>query len=356
MVIHAGAAKDRRGAAELLARDGDLPPRETPEDRQAREEAAARSRAARMAVAATVWRSGEPIAATAAETYLRRARAVSAPLQQAALRFSPAVPLRPYAPDGRTAPALLARVVDGSGAPIGAHLTYLQPDGAGKAKVAVQRKMVGLVGGGHVRLIQGASLVVGEGLESTSSAWEQAAAERGAAGLGASAALSAGEVARFVWPADTRELIISPDRDEKGAGERGARELGRPRSCCRARGQPALAARRVQRLERHPDGGASGMTAIVRYDPSAEWPEPDLRLLNGGARPAPPFPMAQLGVLGPPLAAIAASKGAPIDYLALPLFCSAGGDHRSGPLLPRAAGMGGADRALGTVRGRTLQQ
>ncbi len=227
MVIHAGAAKDRRGAAQLLAQDGELPPRETPEDRQARDEAAARSRAARMAVAADVWRSGSFVAGTVAETYLRHARAVKAPLQQAALRFSPAVPLRPYAPDGMVAAALLARVVDGSGAPIGAHITYLQPDGAGKAKIAVQRKMVGLVGGGHVRLIQGSSLVVGEGLESTFSAWDVAAAERGSEGLGASAALSAGEVAKFVWPADTRELIISPDRDEKGAGERGARELGR---------------------------------------------------------------------------------------------------------------------------------
>ncbi len=239
MMIHAGAGKDRREAARLLREDGDLPPRETPEDRQAREEAAARSRAARMAVAARVWREGVAITDTPAETYLRRARVIAAPLHQAALRFSPAVPLQPYASDGKNpeicasvaqnpvAPALLARVVDGSGAPIGAHITYLQPDGAGKARVAIQRKMVGIVGGGHVRLIPGPSLVVGEGLESTFSAWEQAAAERGPEGLGASAALSAGEVARFVWPADTRELIISPDRDEKGAGERGARELGR---------------------------------------------------------------------------------------------------------------------------------
>ncbi len=227
MVIHAGAARDRKEAARLLREDGDLPPRETVEDRQVREEAETRRKAARMAIAANLWRTGLDTTASPAEAYLRRARAISAPLQDAALRFARAAPLRPYAPDDAVCPALLARVVDGSGAPIGLHITYVRPDGSGKAEVATPRKMVGLVGGGHVRLIPGDALIVGEGLESTFSAWEVAATERDPRGLGAAAALSAGGVAAFVWPRQTRELIISPDRDLGGAGERAARELAR---------------------------------------------------------------------------------------------------------------------------------
>ena len=214
-------------AARLLREDGDLPPRETAEDRQAREEAETRRRAARMVVAANLWRTGLVMTGSPAETYLKQARAIGAPLEDAALRFAAAAPLRPYAPDGAVSPALLARVVDGSGAPIGLHITYVRPDGSGKAGLAAPRKMVGLVGGGHVRLIRGDVLVVGEGLESTFSAWEVAATPRHLRGLGPGAALAAGGVAAFVWPRQTRELIISPDRDAGGAGERAARELAR---------------------------------------------------------------------------------------------------------------------------------
>ena len=67
------------------------------------------------------------------------------------------------------------------------------------------------------------------------------------------------------------------------------------------------------------------MTVLAQYDRASEWPDPDPRLLAGGVRPAPPFPLPQLGALAEPLGDIAATKGAPIDYLALPLFSAAAG-------------------------------
>ncbi len=227
LLVYTGAASDRRGAAQLLAQDGDLPPRETAEERQERDEAENRRRTARMAAAAALWRTGVALADPAV-IYLRQARRIRAPLAGAAVRSADAAPLTPYAPDGRTAPAMLARVVDGSGAPIGLHITYLRRDGSGKAEITTPRKMIGLVAGGHVRLISGVDVVVGEGIESTCSAWEAAAADRGSgADLGASAGLSAGGVAAYVWPRGTRGLIISPDRDAGRAGERGARALAK---------------------------------------------------------------------------------------------------------------------------------
>ncbi len=87
-----------------------------------------------------------------------------------------------------------------------------------------------------------------------------------------------------------------------------------------------MAPGRFQRLERACYEGARVVSSVIaRFDPLAEWPEPDLRLANGGARPAPPFPIDVLGELGPDLAAIAASKGAPVDYLATALFTAAAG-------------------------------
>jgi hypothetical protein len=60
------------------------------------------------------------------------------------------------------------------------------------------------------------------------------------------------------------------------------------------------------------------------YDPRDAWREPDQRLLNGGVRKAPEFPLDCLGSIGPWVADLAASKGAPVDYAAGPFlaFCA----------------------------------
>lgn len=61
------------------------------------------------------------------------------------------------------------------------------------------------------------------------------------------------------------------------------------------------------------------------FDPCAGWPEPDARLLNGGPRPAPGFPMACLGPLAGYVADLAAAKRAPVDYVAAPLLATTAG-------------------------------
>ena len=106
-------------------------------------------------------------------------------------------------------------------------MTYLRRDGSGKADVTPSRKMVGTVGGGHVPLIPGGRLVVAEGIESALSAWEVAVNIEGVPPdtLGAVAALSAGGVKALAWPAGTSALLIAPDRDASGAGERDAEAL-----------------------------------------------------------------------------------------------------------------------------------
>lgn len=190
----------------------------------------AKRRIARIAAAGAIWKAAGPVGLTVAEIYLRTARLIGAPLDRADLRFHPAAPLFPYSlADCDRCPALVAAVRDRRGRFTGAHLTYLRPDGRGKADVKPARKMVGTVGGGHVCLIPGRRLVVAEGLESTLSAWAAAnnAVCRSAGDLGAVSTLSAGGMAAFEWPAGTATLLIAPDRDANGTGERAGQSLAR---------------------------------------------------------------------------------------------------------------------------------
>ena len=67
-------------------------------------------------------------------------------------------------------------------------------------------------------------------------------------------------------------------------------------------------------------------TAVIKpFDPHAAWPEPDPRLLNGGVRPAPPLPGLCFRSLEAYIRALAKSKGAPADYVALALMTGAAG-------------------------------
>ncbi len=61
------------------------------------------------------------------------------------------------------------------------------------------------------------------------------------------------------------------------------------------------------------------------YDPASAWDEPDARLLNGGPRVAPALPLDCFGTCGPWLAAVAASRGAPVDYVAAPMLAFVAG-------------------------------
>ena len=72
-------------------------------------------------------------------------------------------------------------------------------------------------------------------------------------------------------------------------------------------------------------------------DLASGWPEPDPRLLNGGMRPAPRFPLKTLGPMAKYIGDLAASKGGPPDYLALTFLTSVAGvvgDARAVQLKP----------------------
>ena len=104
--------------------------------------------------------------------------------------------------------------------PTGVHLTFLRPDGAGKAGLDAAKVMYGPVGGGSVRLgvpRAGEWLVVAEGIET-------AAAVTTTCAMPAWAALSAGGIQKLVLPREATHVIISADHDASGTGQRAARD------------------------------------------------------------------------------------------------------------------------------------
>ena len=215
MIVHAGGADTTAAAARLIEADGLIAARESPGERQERARRENDALRARHAEAARIWARAEPFAGSIAETYLRRARAIDAPLHAADLRFDPGG-------DGRL-PAMVAAVVNAKGELTGAHSTFLAADGSGKANVKAARKSRGEVMGGFICLIPGSRLIVAEGIESACSAWEARPLE--AKDCGAVSAVSAGGMAGLVWAAEVRELIIAPDHGD--AGERAAQALAR---------------------------------------------------------------------------------------------------------------------------------
>ena len=253
LVVHAGAARTRAEAARLLQGEGTLLPGEgcAPQSAHAREAQAAREAERKRGVAAALWRAGGPLTGSAGEAYLHTARAVTGPLGASELRFLHDAPLTPYRPDGRAAPALVARVANAGGRLIGAHVTFLRPDGSGKADLPSPRKMVGTMSGGAVTLRPGPGAetdgaLAAEGLESALSAADALDAAPGAvsARLTVVAALCAHGLATLPLRPGWRELVIAPDRDPSGTGERAARRLA----------QRAWAAGLAVRIMAPPDG------------------------------------------------------------------------------------------------------
>jgi len=107
-----------------------------------------------------LWLEAQPIAGTAAETYLR-GRGITCPLPPT-LRFHPQCW---HGPTAKRFPAMVA-AVEGAGL-AAVHRTYLRPDGVGKIAFAPAKMMLGATAGGAVRLAGGPSrLVVAEGIES----------------------------------------------------------------------------------------------------------------------------------------------------------------------------------------------
>ncbi len=172
-----------------------------------------------------LWRRCRAIDGTHAEAYLH-ARGL-ARCRFPALRFHPALLYK----DGggvRRLPALVAAVTAHDGDVItGIHRTWLDPQRPAKANLSSPRKALGRIFGHAVRFgdpADGASLLVGEGIETVLSL-VTASPE-----ITAAAALSAGSLGAFAPPAGVTRLVIARDNDPEG--ERAVERLAR--RCARA--------------------------------------------------------------------------------------------------------------------------
>ena len=176
-----------------------------------------------------LWRLCRAIGGTHAEAYLR-ARGL-ARCRFPALRFHPRLRHRD-GPAVRRLPALVAAVTAVNGAVLGVQRTWLDPRAPAKADIDSPRKALGRVFGHAVRFGRpGATLLVGEGIETVLSV------VAAVPDIEAAAALSAGSLGAFAPPPGLRRLVIARDNDIEG--ERAAERLAR--RCARA-GVAALTA------------------------------------------------------------------------------------------------------------------
>ncbi|WP_039889014.1 toprim domain-containing protein [Acidiphilium sp. PM] len=153
----------------------------------------------------------QPIAGTIADTYLRW-RGITAFHGSAALRFHPRCYYRPYAEAPTEIwPALIAAVTDLDGRITGAHRTWLDPTGFGKAPVATPRRAMGHLLGHGVRFgMANHVMAAGEGIETMVSL--RCVLPK----LPMVACLSANHLAALVLPPAICRLYIARDNDKAG--------------------------------------------------------------------------------------------------------------------------------------------
>ncbi|MFV3131298.1 toprim domain-containing protein [Niveispirillum sp. KHB5.9] len=152
--------------------------------------------------------ASRPLPGTLAERYLA-GRSITLAQPEPALRFHPHCHRRE--PRGRVSlPALIAAVTDDGGQLTGLHRTWLGPDGD-KAALDDPRRAMGRLLGHGVRFgASGPVMAAGEGLETMLSLRQALPL------LSAVAALSAGHLAAWVFPAVLRRLYVARDADAAG--------------------------------------------------------------------------------------------------------------------------------------------
>jgi hypothetical protein len=150
-----------------------------------------------------------PLKGSLAEAYLRQ-RGIVLPVDHAALRFHPRCYYRGLS--GReTWPALIAAVTDLDGHITGAHRTWLDRSGRGKAPVDQPRRAMGHLAGHGARFgIARDVLTAAEGIETTM------ALKTVMPAMPMVAALSAAHLAALILPAELRRLYVARDNDEAG--------------------------------------------------------------------------------------------------------------------------------------------
>jgi putative DNA primase/helicase len=154
--------------------------------------------------ALSLWRQAEPVNGTMGERYLRQ-REINVELLPA-VRFLREVEHSP----GVSFPALVAAVQGPDRRVIAVQLTFLDPDGDGKANVANPRKTIGALGRGAVRLgPAGDVLGIAEGLETGLAAMQ-------IHGIAVWACLGVSRMASVALPPNVQRLFIFADRDGPG--------------------------------------------------------------------------------------------------------------------------------------------
>ena len=157
---------------------------------------------------ANLWQQSLPAQNTIVERYLRSRGIVCA--IPATIRYLPA---HAHKESGQLHPVMLAAIAVCPSQKVTAlHRTFLKLDGSGKAEVTPDKKMIGRVAGGAVRLSAPAEkMAVGEGIE-TCLAAQQASHVPTWAGLSTSGLMN------LVLPALPfgREIIIAADSDLPG--------------------------------------------------------------------------------------------------------------------------------------------
>ncbi|MEC7792609.1 MAG: toprim domain-containing protein [Pseudomonadota bacterium] len=162
-----------------------------------------------------LWRMTRPLIGSLAETYLR-GRGITDLRGTANLRFHPTCYWRPEG-DGPTEawPAMIAAVTDLDGKITGAHRTWLQRDGSGKAPLDPPRKAMGDLLGNAVRFGEAEDIMAaGEGIETILSLRQALPI------MPTVSALSAGHLAAILFPPHLRRLYIVRDNDPAGDAAR----------------------------------------------------------------------------------------------------------------------------------------
>ncbi|MGN8024340.1 DUF7146 domain-containing protein [Phyllobacterium sp. 22229] len=156
-----------------------------------------------------------PLAGTLAEKYLH-GRGITNLHGTASLRFHPRCYYRPDAHSPtETWPAMIACVTDLAGHQTGAHRTWLDPFGHGKAPIDTPRRAMGKLLGHAVRFgWSGEVLAVGEGIETMLSL--RCALPH----MSMAAALSSAHLAALLFPATLCRLYIAQDADPAGDAAR----------------------------------------------------------------------------------------------------------------------------------------
>lgn len=158
--------------------------------------------------------ASRPLTGTTAVCYLRL-RGCTRLEDLPALRFHPQCYYAANADNGPDTPgafpALIAAVTDDTGQQTGAHRTWLDPSGCGKANVAAPRRAMGNILGGAVRFGRsGDVMIAGEGIETMLSLREIMPS------FPMAAATSSAHLAGLLFPSALRRLYVARDRDAAG--------------------------------------------------------------------------------------------------------------------------------------------